>query len=197
MRSVRAREPRSKEAPPELIVITRAYDLVRELTQRVVKFPRDFRFVLGDRILNNVYDLLDLLIEARYTRQKESALQRANLRLEQLRFQVRFAYDERFLSHSQYGSLCERVDEVGRLIGGWRRSRLERSHRLRPRLPERSPVTEEPPPGRRRPPTRLPPRYPSARTRLTDLLGLRPFTSAPFPPPGALRGHEDAALGPA
>ena len=35
----------------ELVVITNAYDLVREMTRRVGKFPRDFRFLLGDRIL--------------------------------------------------------------------------------------------------------------------------------------------------
>ncbi len=46
-----------KRRPPveELTVITKAYDLVRELTQRVGKFPRDYRFLLGDRILGNVY----------------------------------------------------------------------------------------------------------------------------------------------
>ena len=35
----------------ELVVITKAYDLVREMTRRVGKFPRDFRFLLGDRML--------------------------------------------------------------------------------------------------------------------------------------------------
>ncbi len=43
------------ETPQELIVITKAYDLVRELTARVDKFPRDRKFVLGDRILVNTY----------------------------------------------------------------------------------------------------------------------------------------------
>jgi hypothetical protein len=32
------------------------------MTRRVAKFPRDFKFLLGDRILGNVYELLDLLI---------------------------------------------------------------------------------------------------------------------------------------
>jgi len=70
MRNSRAREPRSKEVPPEFTGIARACDLVWELGQRVVPFPRDFRFRLGDCILNNVYDFPEPLIEACCTRNR-------------------------------------------------------------------------------------------------------------------------------
>jgi len=106
-----------------MIAVTKAYDLVREMTRRVGKFPRDFKFLLGDRILGNVYGVLDLLIEAKYTKNKSSILDRANLRLEQVRFQVRLAHDERLMSTHQYEVAARLVDEVGRLVGGWRRSR--------------------------------------------------------------------------
>lgn len=116
-----------KNSPPdgELTVITRTYDLVLDLTRRVGRFPREHRFLLGDRMLRSGYDVLDLVIEARYSRTKEPLLQRANLRLEQLRFQIRLAHDERLLSHQQYGTVAGLVDEVGRLVGGWKRSRSE------------------------------------------------------------------------
>ncbi len=39
------------------------------------------------------YDVLDALIEAKYTRQKLLLLDRANLTLEKLRFQFRLAHD--------------------------------------------------------------------------------------------------------
>ena len=108
----------------ELTAITKAYDLVREMTRRVGKFPRDFRFLLGDRILRNVYDVLDLLIEAKFSKDKVPLLSRANLRLEQIRFQVRLAHDEQLISTHQYEVAARLVDEVGRLVGGWRRSRV-------------------------------------------------------------------------
>lgn len=54
----------------ELTVITKAYDLMREMTHRVAKLPRDYRFVLGDRILENVYELFDMLIEVKCGRDK-------------------------------------------------------------------------------------------------------------------------------
>jgi len=57
------------------------------------KFPRNHRFVLGERIERNLYDLLETLIQAKYTRQRQPLLERANLMLEILRFQMRLAKD--------------------------------------------------------------------------------------------------------
>jgi hypothetical protein len=112
----------SARSGEELVVITRAYDLVREMTLRVDKFPRSRKYVLGDRILANVYEVLELLIEARYRREKVPLLDRVNVTLEKLRFQVRLAHDERYLSTRQYEFLVRQIDEVGRLVGGWRKT---------------------------------------------------------------------------
>jgi len=103
----------------ELLVISRAYDLARELTQRVRKFPRDVKFTLGDRILSTCYEVLDTLVEARYTRSRTGLLRRANVLLERLRFQIRLCADERVLSIGQYEYVARQVEEVGRLVGGW------------------------------------------------------------------------------
>jgi len=42
--------------------------------------------VLGERIERNLYDLLETLIQARYTRDRQGLLRQANLTLEVLRF---------------------------------------------------------------------------------------------------------------
>jgi len=115
--------------PEELTVITKAYDLMREMTRRVAKLPRDYKFVLGDRILSNVYELFDTLIEAKFTPDKLPLLDRANLRLERMRFQVRLAHDEKLISASQYEVAARLIDEVGRLVGGWRRAVLQNAGR--------------------------------------------------------------------
>jgi len=114
---------KTKNSDTELVAVSKAYDLLRELTQRVGKFRREFRFLLGDRILTNSYDVLDLLIEAKYSREKLALLARANLRLEQMRFQVRLAHDEKLVSTHQYEVASRLINEVGRLVGGWRKSR--------------------------------------------------------------------------
>lgn len=55
------------------------------------KFPRNYRFVLGERIERNLYDILEWLIEAKYTKECLEILTKINLRLEILRFQFRIA----------------------------------------------------------------------------------------------------------
>lgn len=109
----------------ELSAITRAFDLVREMTQRVGKLPRDVKFILGDRILTTSYDVLDTLIEAKYSRKKRDLLQKANLLLERLRFQVRLCVEEKLMSPRQYEYLARLIQEIGRMVGGWAKSLRE------------------------------------------------------------------------
>src|SRR3954452_23383731 len=81
------------KAQVELTVITKAYDLILWSCNHTAKFPRNHRFVLGERIERTLYDLLEILIRAKYTRQRHELLDQANLVLEILRFQTRLAKD--------------------------------------------------------------------------------------------------------
>ena len=103
----------------ELIVITKTYDLVLWSCNHTSKFPRNHRFVLGERIERNLYELLEILIRARYNRQRRELLDQANLVLEILRFQIRLAKDLQCLKVESYGFAAKAIDEIGRLIGGW------------------------------------------------------------------------------
>ena len=49
-----------RKTADELVVITRTYDFILWSCNHVSKFPRNHRFVLGER---NLYDLLETLIE--------------------------------------------------------------------------------------------------------------------------------------
>jgi len=108
----------------EYPVIKKMYQLSLELTIRVKDFPRDTRFILGDRMLVNCYSILEGLIKARYASSDRSKLLREqNLSLEKLRFQTRLCKDLKIISSKQYGHLCELMEETGRMIGGWMKSR--------------------------------------------------------------------------
>jgi hypothetical protein len=107
----------------ELIVITKAYDLILWSCHHTGRFPRNHRFVLGERIERNFYDLLETLLKAKYTRQRRPLLEQANLILEILRFQVRLAKDLQCLKTVSYGFAAKAIDEVGRLVAGSLKSR--------------------------------------------------------------------------
>jgi hypothetical protein len=107
----------------ELVVITRAYDLMLWSCHHTGRFQRSHRFVLGERIERNLYDLLETLIKARYTRERQGLLGQANLKLEVLRFQMRVAKDLQCLKVSSCGHAAKAIDEIGRLVGGCLKSR--------------------------------------------------------------------------
>src|SRR3954468_8861199 len=107
----------------ELIVITKTYDLILWSCNHTGKFPRNHRLVLGERIERNLYNLLETLIQAKYTKSRQRLLEQANLTLEVLRFQMRLAKDLQCLKVNSYGFAAKAIDEIGRLVGGWIRSR--------------------------------------------------------------------------
>ena len=106
----------------ELTVITKTYDFILWTCNHTGKFPRNHRFVLGERIERNLYDVLEILIRAKYSKQRQELLEQANLILEILRFQVRLAKDLQCLKVESYGFAAKAIDEIGRLIGGWLKS---------------------------------------------------------------------------
>jgi len=108
----------------ELVVITKTYDLILWSCNHTSRFPRNHRFVLGERIERNLYDLLETLIGAKYSKQPSDLLQHANLKLEILRFQFRLAKDLKCVAAKSYAFGAKSIDEIGRLIGGWLRKRL-------------------------------------------------------------------------
>ena len=105
--------------PEVMQVIPKTYDLILWLIPRLKEFPRDQRFLLGDRIQTAALDVLCLLIEANYARSRAGQLRSANLELEKLPRLVRLAHDLHYLNGRRYQHVAERIDEVGRLVGGW------------------------------------------------------------------------------
>jgi len=105
----------------ELPAVQRGYDLAKELMGRVSKFPREYRFTLGDRIAGHALSVMDLLVAATYTRDKARLLNEANRRLEQTRFMLRLSRDLGPLSNKGYEYVIKMVDELGRQIGGWQK----------------------------------------------------------------------------
>src|SRR5215471_1133311 len=84
---------KSMKREQESTVITKTYDLILWSCNHTSKFPRNHRFVLGERIERNLYTLLETLIRAKYTKNRQRLLEEADLTLEILRFPMRLAKD--------------------------------------------------------------------------------------------------------
>jgi hypothetical protein len=103
----------------ELVIITKTYDLILWSCNHTSRFPRQHRFVLGERLERTLYNLLETLIQAKYSRERKPLLNEANLKLEILRFQIRLAKDLQCLQVKSYGFAAQQIDEIGKLVGGW------------------------------------------------------------------------------
>ena len=99
------------------------HELIRWLIPQLDKFPRQRRFTLGERLEQALLDVLELLLEAAYTRTKQPALQRANLRLELARHLWRLAHELEAVSTRRYEHGARLMDDLGRQVGSWLRSR--------------------------------------------------------------------------
>jgi len=105
-------------------ILTKGYDLQKEIIPTVNKLPRDQRFILGTKIENLSLEILELLIEAYYLPKSEKAasLHRVNLQLEKLRYLLRLGFELRYYSSKRYQHLTKLLLELGRMTGGWIKS---------------------------------------------------------------------------
>jgi hypothetical protein len=58
----------------DLPIIQKTYDLIKWYVPSLNKLPRDHKFLLGNRIILELYELLDNLIIARYAANKLAQL---------------------------------------------------------------------------------------------------------------------------
>ena len=106
----------------EAVSVARCYQFLLWAIPKVHKFPRDYKFLLGDRIESSLLDLHELLIEAAYSRRKAQLLGKANLMVEKLRHLFRLAKDLKVLPIRAYEHASRELDELGRQVGGWRKA---------------------------------------------------------------------------
>ncbi len=98
------------------------HDLLLWIIPHLNKFPRIHRFTLGERLETRLLSVLEDLVEAAYSKQKATALQRANRTLEIIRHLWRLSHELKIISTNQYEYGAKLVNEVGRQIGGWLKS---------------------------------------------------------------------------
>lgn len=103
----------------DLPIIQKTHDLIKWYVPVLNKLPREHKFTLGDRIINRLYDLLEGLIQARYSRDKLAKLHSLNLQLELLRHQTRLLLDFEVMSAKRYAYVGQQINGIGVELGGW------------------------------------------------------------------------------
>ncbi len=105
-------------------IIAKVYELLKIGLPFIARLPRNHKFTYGDRVQNMLSDLLELMIEAYYApaNQKRPILNKINILLEKLRYFFRLGYDLGLFDSIKYKDFAERINEIGRMCGGWLKS---------------------------------------------------------------------------
>lgn len=117
-------ETRAPErAGAELLVLQKWESFSAWLLLQTGKWPKSCRFTLAQRLESHALDILEDLVSARYEpRSRAERLREVNLRLERMRFLFRLARERSVASAQTFESFMRRIDEVGRMLHGWRTS---------------------------------------------------------------------------
>jgi four helix bundle protein len=103
----------------DLTIYQKVYDLMIYSMPIVNRLPKSQRFILGQRIQNSMLAVASLIVKANKLRNKMPLLYELDIELEQLRLLIRVAKDLKYLPIRKYENHVQKIDEIGRLLGGW------------------------------------------------------------------------------
>ncbi len=104
---------------PELSIIQKTYDLIKWYIPILNRLPKQHKFHLGSRTIDTLYSILEGLIEAKYSKQKQTKLESINIYLDILRYQTRLLFDFAQISIERYEYVSKLITEIGCELGGW------------------------------------------------------------------------------
>ena len=112
----------------ELPILQATTDLIKWFVPLLNRLPRDQKFALGDRIISNLYSVLEALVAARWSRDKLPLLEPAAARLDLLRIQTRLLHDFQLIDTRRYEHASRLLEAVARQLSGW----LQQQQRRQP-----------------------------------------------------------------
>jgi retron-type reverse transcriptase len=102
----------------DLPIFIKWMDFVKWLLIVTDGFPKTTRFTFSDRLINLSLNVVEDLVEARYSRNRTPLLRRANLNLEKIRVLLRICFEQRLISKKTFAYGATRIHEVGKMLGG-------------------------------------------------------------------------------
>jgi hypothetical protein len=103
-------------------IFTKTYDFLLWMIPTTLKFPKSQRFLLAERLSKMGLDFYDAIQDAVLEPDRQiEHLKTADRLLTKIRLYLRLSFDLQCISQRQYEHAARLADELGRLIGGWKR----------------------------------------------------------------------------
>ena len=98
----------------ELSIIQKTYDLIIWYVPIINRLPKTHKYQIGDRLVNNLYNFLELLIIAKYASEKLNILESLNPKLDIVRYQTRILLDFQIINNKRYEYISQIITEIGK-----------------------------------------------------------------------------------
>ncbi|MCD4754047.1 MAG: diversity-generating retroelement protein Avd [Anaerolineaceae bacterium] len=100
-------------------IFARTENFIVWMLQHTAKFPRQERFRLAKRIDDSLFDFHLHLVDAARNDSTCEHLRTADRSLFLLRTYLRLSWELKYTSNDQFHYCAEKLDEIGKLLGGW------------------------------------------------------------------------------
>ena len=113
--------------PLDIPIFIKLYDFYKNLCQSIETFPKTKRYGLGLKLDQISLELIELIIRASYLQreQKLPILEKSVVSADLLKILLRLAKDNKAIDNKKYLQLESNLQEIGRMIGGWKRSLIK------------------------------------------------------------------------
>ena len=102
-----------------LLILGKIEDMMLYAYPVLNAYPKYERFVLAADIKRCMDQAMERTIEANKKYYKKPTLQELDVEIDKLRKYVRLSYRLKYIDFKKYKQWSEKVNEIGRMLGGW------------------------------------------------------------------------------
>lgn len=109
-------------AETDFFLQQKVYDMILYAYPALEQMPKSQKFSLAQDIKRCMDKIMRLIITANKKYTKKTTLQELDVEVAALKVYIRVAYDLRYLPSKKYEHWSGLLVEIGKMVGGWRRS---------------------------------------------------------------------------
>ncbi len=116
-----------KKTESKLLIYQKYVDLIEYGYKLLIKYPKYEKYALVSEVKRNMYQSLKYILYANKIANKHNRLDilnRLDAEIAMQSFLVRFSYKNRYINTSNYYEWSKRLEEIGKILGGWIKSCL-------------------------------------------------------------------------
>lgn len=105
-----------------LPIYKQTYDILLRTLTATKDFPREYKYTLGQKIKDELIDIVVLIYRANSATNKEQHIQEIMERVQAVQLLMRLSHDMKILPRRHYAALSEMTENLAKQAQGWLKS---------------------------------------------------------------------------